>query len=84
MSMEDFELLCQETGISYYGLCTTQQVKLCYNLAIFTQVDELTSERHQRATFIEFLEALVRVLEKASLAPGGMPDEEALPKKLSK
>ena len=46
MSVEDFELLCQETGILHDGLCTTQQARLCYNLAIFTQVDELTNDRH--------------------------------------
>lgn len=80
MSVEDFELLCQETGILHDGLCTTQQARLCYNLAIFTQVDELTNDRHQRATLVEFMEAMVRVLEKASLSPLGVPEEEALSK----
>ena len=43
---------------------------------MFTQVDELTLSRHQQANFVEFLEAIVRVLEKASLQPYGLPEEE--------
>ena len=69
IAMEEFELLCQETGILADGLCTTAQVRLCYNLAMFTQVDELYSTRHQAASFTEFLEAIARVLDKAALAP---------------
>lgn len=36
MSLDEFEILCQETGILQDGLCTTAQVRLCYNLAMFT------------------------------------------------
>ena len=78
MSLEEFELLCQETGIVHEGLCTTAQVRLCFNLAMFTQVDELTKQRHQQASFTEFLEAIVRVLDSASLAPYGLPEDEKM------
>ena len=40
---------------------------------MLAQIDEQTSERHLRATFIEFLEAITRVMERAS-----MPDINTL------
>ena len=36
---------------------------------MFTQIDELNKDRHLKASFTEFLEALVRVIDKASLEP---------------
>ena len=39
-----------------------------FNQAMMIRVDELTSERHLHASFIEFLEALIRVIERASLS----------------
>ncbi len=36
---------------------------------MLTQVNELDSERHLQATFIEFLEAFCRVADKAAFEP---------------
>jgi hypothetical protein len=35
---------------------------------MMTRVDELTSEKHLQASFIEFLEAITRVMERASIS----------------
>jgi hypothetical protein len=35
---------------------------------MMTRVNELTSEKHLQASFIEFLEAITRVMERASIS----------------
>ena len=35
---------------------------------MMTRVDEITSEKHLQASFIEFLEAITRVMERASIS----------------
>lgn len=40
---------------------------LAYYLSMQTQIDELSSDKHTQMVFVEFIEALARVAEKASL-----------------
>ena len=47
---------------------------------MFTQVDELTNDRHQKACFMEYQEALVRVIDKASLPPLNLPEDQQMTK----
>ena len=35
---------------------------------MMTRVDEITSEKHLQASFTEFLEAITRVMERASIS----------------
>ena len=45
----------------------SNQLCIMYNLAMMTQLDEIESERHINMTFVEFLEAFVRVAEKLEI-----------------
>ena len=38
-----------------------------FNLSMMTQVDEISQDRHLNMLFIEFLEAVVRVADKAEI-----------------
>lgn len=40
-----------------------------FNLAMMSQIDEIESDRHLKASFIEFLEMFSRCCEKISLGP---------------
>lgn len=68
MTVDEFVKLVTEGGF-VNDLFVSRDTSLCFNLAMMTQINEIESERHQRATFIEFLEAFARVAERASLAP---------------
>ena len=53
-----------------------RDIALSFNLAMMTQVDELTVDRHFQMTFVEFLEALARLAEKKSMTPLGEISDE--------
>lgn len=42
-----------------------KEIGVIYNLSMMTQVDEIHSTRHMDMRFIEFVEALARVADKA-------------------
>ena len=46
-----------------------------YNLSMMTQVEEIENSRHLNMTFVEFIEAIVRVAEKLEI-PNLIEDEE--------
>ena len=48
---------------------------VCFNLSIQTQIDEIDKNRHIKGTFIEFLEAFARAMDKASWGPMDLDPE---------
>ena len=69
----EFEQLITEANVlsDKFGV---KQLSILFNLSMMTQVDEVESERHINMTFVEFLEALVRVAERLEI-PNLMRDE---------
>ncbi|CDW85738.1 UNKNOWN [Stylonychia lemnae] len=65
MTVDEFE-----NFINVANLCNDllfqRDICVCFNLAMMTQVNEISKDRHLRASFIEFLEALARAVDKAS------------------
>jgi hypothetical protein len=70
MCLEEFIDICTNSGLinEYF---VAREIDVCYNLAMMTQVDELSNDRFREMTFVEFLEALGRACEQASMAPPG-------------
>ena len=64
MSMAEFVDLiqCSEVVDENFG---ARDAGTLFNLSIMTQVDEIHSERHLQMHFIEFIEALARVADRA-------------------
>jgi hypothetical protein len=70
MCLEEFTDICTTSGLvnEYF---VAREIDVCYNLAMMTQVDELNNDRFREMVFVEFLEALGRACEGASIAPLG-------------
>jgi hypothetical protein len=64
MSMMEFVDLILSTGVVDKGF-GARDIGTLYNLSIITQVDEVHSDRHLQMYFIEFIEAICRVADKA-------------------
>eukprot|EP00357_Protocruzia_adherens_P001184 CAMPEP_0115016550 /NCGR_PEP_ID=MMETSP0216-20121206/27513_1 /TAXON_ID=223996 /ORGANISM="Protocruzia adherens, Strain Boccale" /LENGTH=922 /DNA_ID=CAMNT_0002387047 /DNA_START=323 /DNA_END=3091 /DNA_ORIENTATION=+ len=62
MSIEEFSELIQATGLSDEEIAL-RDVDISFNLAMMTQIDELTSDRFKQMQWLEFLDALGRVAE---------------------
>ncbi len=65
MTVDEFENFINETKLCN-DLLFQRDICVCFNLSMMTQVNEITKNRHLRATFLEFLEALARAVDKAS------------------
>jgi hypothetical protein len=76
MSLSEFETLISDSDChsDNFG---AKQVSACYNLAMMTQIDEIEKERHLNMTFVEFVEAIVRVAQKCEIPH--MVDDEYIP-----
>lgn len=59
MSLEEFRLLCLDTGIVTDSF-TTREIDVCFSQAMMTQVDIIYKKRHLEMSFVEFLEAICR------------------------
>lgn len=46
-----------------------RDISLQFTLAMQTNVDEITHEKHLRANLLEFIEAIARVADKVNLPP---------------
>ena len=77
MSLEEFtDLIVNAKVLSdNFG---AKQIASQWNLSIMTQIDEIENDRHLNMTFVEFLEALVRVAEKLEI-PNLIDDEGTSP-----
>ena len=65
-SLEEFVEMIQNAGLQNetFG---TREIGIHFFLAIQTQVDEITSDRHMQMNFIEFIEGIARVAERLGL-----------------
>ena len=68
MMVDEFQRFFVQTGL-ISNTFVEREIFICFNSAMMTQVDEVTKEKHIKATFIEFLEAFARACEKLSLPP---------------
>jgi hypothetical protein len=68
MSLEEFADVCNQSGLVNETL-VARNIEVCFNLAMMTQVDELSGRRHLQMSFVEFLEALCRACDDANLPP---------------
>ncbi len=70
MSREEWSDLCSQTGLINDSF-PAREVDLTYCLAMSLRQDEMRDYKHMEMTFVEFLEALGRACDKASLPPPG-------------
>ena len=68
MSKEEWSDLCSHSGL-INDTFPARETDLVFNLAMSIRVDELTESKHMEMTFVEFLEALGRACDKASMPP---------------
>ena len=68
MMAEEFESIFVQAGLIGDSL-TTRDVAIAFSTAIMTEVDELNSDKHLKAYFVEFIEAFARVCELLSMPP---------------
>jgi len=68
MSLEEFQDVCNQSGLVNETF-VSRNIDVCFNLAMMTQVDELSTRRHLQMSFVEFLEALCRACDEANLPP---------------
>jgi len=66
MTSDEFENLINQSCLVNDQL-NQRDIVMHFNLAMTIQVNEIESERHLQATYIEYIEALGRVLDAASL-----------------
>jgi hypothetical protein len=79
VSVKDFRDFLSLAGLlsEHFG---EKDCYLAFLLSMMTQVDELYQARHYQMNFYEFIEALARVAEKASIIlPKGKHPEQSVP-----
>ena len=66
MSLSEFSEMIVDSQVlsDNFG---AKQIASQFNLAMMTQVDEIDKDKHINMTFVEFLEAVVRVAEKTEI-----------------
>ena len=71
MTLDEFDYMIQTAGMINDQL-NTRDIALHFNSAMMLQINEVDSERHFQATYIEFLEAFARAADQASIVlPSG-------------
>ena len=65
MSLEELSAICKKADV-YDEFFVERDSNLAFNLAMMTQFDELGSDRIFQMSFVEFLEAVGRMADKAS------------------
>jgi len=68
MEVDEFNEMIAQAGLINDNF-VSRDVMVCFNLAMMTQVNEIDKDRHIKANFIEFLEALGRAIDKISMGP---------------
>ena len=67
MSLDEFNDLINSSNIMKNSNVGPGDVGASFNVSMMTQVNELENERHMQMTFVEFVEALFRILSKIYL-----------------
>jgi hypothetical protein len=70
MCLEEYTDVVTNSGL-VNEFFVARETDLCFNLAMMTQIDELSNDRYREMTFVEYLEALGRACDEASLPPLG-------------
>lgn len=63
MCLEEFMDLCKNAKV-YSENFVERDVQLAFNMSMMTQYDEIFSERIFKMLFVEFLEAIARLISK--------------------
>jgi len=59
----DYDKFLRDVGVVNVYI-TEREPLLFFNLAMMTQIDELSSNRHLRMTFVEFLDVFARIADR--------------------
>lgn len=65
MCLEELIDMCRHANI-FDENCVERDANIAFNMAMMTQIDEITNEKIFRMTFVEFLEVLGRIADKLS------------------
>lgn len=71
MYIEEWLTLLNESNLFSINF-NELDAKLAFNLSMISQVNELSDDRFLKLTFVEFLEAVVRIADKISLPQYGV------------
>lgn len=66
MTVDEFDLVVNSAGL-VNDLLNSREIPMFFNLGMMIQVNEVDLDRHLQATYIEFLEAVARVCDEASI-----------------
>ena len=70
MALEELNDICKNCNL-YDETFVERDMNFAYNLAMMTQIDEISQNRIFEMSIVEFYEAVARMAEKKSLAPYG-------------
>ena len=62
MCVEEFSDLCKDSGLANEDI-SSREIYYCFVQSMMTQVDEYFKKRHFEMNYIEFLEAITRVID---------------------
>jgi hypothetical protein len=80
MTIEEYLSIFTDLGLINQSF-TERDVLVSYNQAMITQVDEISSIRHMKMQFLEFLEAISRCADLLSLSSSEQNEGENPPEK---
>lgn len=67
MNLEEFDDLIGQAGI-INDMLMAREVPICFAMGLILHVNEVDSDKHLHASYLEFLEAYARACEEASIA----------------
>lgn len=76
MTIEEFSSIFADLGLISQTF-TERDVLVSYNQAMVTQVDEITSTRHMKMQFLEFIEGVSRCADLLSLSSSEASEGES-------
>lgn len=78
MGLVEFRDMANDFNLKDTNL-TEREVIMSFNLALMTEIDEITSDRYMVLSFVEFLESIARLAEFKSRTPVGEREESYIP-----
>lgn len=71
MCLEELTNICKNMDLIDENF-VERDINLAFNLSQMTEIDEINQDKNSQLQYVEFLEALARIAEKASPAPFGL------------
>jgi hypothetical protein len=68
MNLDEYDELVNSAGI-VNDLLMARDVPICFAMGLILHVNEVDSDKHLHASYIEFLECYARACDNASIAP---------------